>query len=668
MPGHRLPRKPAAARPRTLIVALSLMASILTGLATPASAAPSGVIVDAGGLADLALIPRSPGASAAPFTVTGTASNAVSVVATVSADNQANRIFRTTVGADGRFSLVGWIRVELVDHDVVIEAVDAQWARTPLANYTRVVAGDVFVVQGQSNAVQAGGTAHSEFARTYGGLGQSVTLETNRRWFVAASSGEGGAGGFGSHMAAVTVQETSVPMAIFNHANGGKPASFFQRDDANPFNLDTNYGRMLTRLNEARVTASVRATIYYQGENDQHQPEQHAALVPELIADWNDDFTMMDHTYVIQIREGCGVPPDFAVREIQRSFGERFEDVTTVSVNHVAGFDGCHYNPAGYAQIGDELSDLLLRDYYHRGGLVGIDSPLPYFARVGANDNTLELYFANQTDQVSGGAASQFVLSPGGSPATATASPGKLTLSFANTITVGSTLSNISDQVGLWFSPAGRSMLAVDGLTVAAPGTTVPGLGPDVTRPSRASQMRLTETGPGQVSIDWMAATDDVAVDHYDLYRSENGGGFSLLDSTQGLSLVDNGAVAGGSYSYYLRAVDAAGNAGWRNGIQTITLAGLNVDTERPSTPTGLRVVVNGDQATLVWGASTDNVGVTGYVIYNATDNAEIQTTGDATTTTINGLPPGQHQFFVKAFDAAGNTSWRTNTVLAAIL
>ncbi len=666
MHGYRLTGTPAAARPTAMIVALTLIAAVLTGLASPASAAPAGVVLDSGGLADLAVIPRSPGATAASFTVTGTATNAVSVVATVSTVNQANRTFRSSVAADGTFSLVGWIRVELQDHDVLIEAVDAQWVRTPLASYTRVVAGDVFVVQGQSNAVRNGGSAHSEFARTYGGLGQSVTAEANRRWFVAAPAGVGGAGGFGSHMAAVTVQETGVPMAIFNHANGGKPASFFQRDDADPFNLDTNYGRMLTRLSEARVTDKVRATVYYQGESDQNQPQQHATLVPELIADWNDDFTLMDRTYVIQVREGCIVGSDLAVREAQRNFAQVSSEVTTVSANHIPGFDGCHYDAAGYGQIGDELSELLLRDYYRRADLVGIDSPLPYFARVGDVGNTVELYFANRDDVVSGGAANQFVLSAGGSATTAVASPGKLVLTFSDTVAVGSALSNISDQTGLWLSPAGRSMLAVDGLSVGSAGATVPGLGLDVTRPSRANQMQLTETGPGQATIVWSAANDDVGVDHYDLYRSTGGGGFTVVGSSQGLSVVDDAVAAGETYSYYLRAVDAAGNIGWRNGIRTISLSGGNADTERPSTPTGLRVSVSGSQATLTWNASTDNVGVTGYVIYDADDGAMIRTVG-ATTATITGLPVGQHRFFVKAIDAAANHSWRTNTGLARI-
>ncbi|MES9604005.1 glycosyl hydrolase family 18 protein [Actinomadura sp. NPDC000929] len=79
-------------------------------------------------------------------------------------------------------------------------------------------------------------------------------------------------------------------------------------------------------------------------------------------------------------------------------------------------------------------------------------------------------------------------------------------------------------------------------------------------------------------------------------------------------------------------------------------------DTEAPSAPSGLRST--GKTATsvsLAWTASTDNVGVTGYDVYNGSAKAASVT---GTSTTVGGLSAKTaYTFTVKAKDAAGNTS-----------
>ncbi|WP_329087387.1 glycoside hydrolase family 18 chitinase [Actinomadura citrea] len=79
-------------------------------------------------------------------------------------------------------------------------------------------------------------------------------------------------------------------------------------------------------------------------------------------------------------------------------------------------------------------------------------------------------------------------------------------------------------------------------------------------------------------------------------------------------------------------------------------------DTEAPSAPSGLRST--GKTATsvsLAWGASTDNVGVTGYDVYNGSAKAA---SVSGTSTTVGGLSAKTaYSFTVKAKDAAGNTS-----------
>ncbi|WP_238412209.1 PQQ-dependent sugar dehydrogenase [Saccharothrix deserti] len=87
-------------------------------------------------------------------------------------------------------------------------------------------------------------------------------------------------------------------------------------------------------------------------------------------------------------------------------------------------------------------------------------------------------------------------------------------------------------------------------------------------------------------------------------------------------------------------------------------------DTEAPTPPRNLRST--GKSATsvsLAWDASTDNVGVTGYVVHR--DGAQAGT-ADGTSTTVSGLTAGTaYRFTVRARDAAGNLSPSSNEITA---
>ncbi|NDU74408.1 chitinase [Actinomadura sp. DSM 109109] len=79
-------------------------------------------------------------------------------------------------------------------------------------------------------------------------------------------------------------------------------------------------------------------------------------------------------------------------------------------------------------------------------------------------------------------------------------------------------------------------------------------------------------------------------------------------------------------------------------------------DTEAPSAPSGLRSTgKTATSVTLAWNAATDNVGVTGYDVYNGSAKAASVT---GTGTTVGGLSARTaYTFTVRARDAAGNTS-----------
>ncbi|MEV4106610.1 fibronectin type III domain-containing protein [Nonomuraea sp. NPDC049695] len=113
------------------------------------------------------------------------------------------------------------------------------------------------------------------------------------------------------------------------------------------------------------------------------------------------------------------------------------------------------------------------------------------------------------------------------------------------------------------------------------------------------------------------------------------------------------------------RASDLTGSAsvrvsGWNTA--TLTVPTGPPDTESPTVPGNLRTTgKTSSSVSLAWDAATDNVGVTGYDVYNGT---ALATTVTGTTATVSGLAAGTpYTFTVRARDAAGNSSGPSNAV-----
>lgn len=84
-------------------------------------------------------------------------------------------------------------------------------------------------------------------------------------------------------------------------------------------------------------------------------------------------------------------------------------------------------------------------------------------------------------------------------------------------------------------------------------------------------------------------------------------------------------------------------------------------DTEAPTTPTNLAVTGSTSSTiSLSWTASTDNIMVATYDIYL---DGTLKTSSSSNSITVTGLNPSTtYSFYVKAKDAAGNTSSQSNT------
>ncbi|WP_428225428.1 reprolysin-like metallopeptidase [Flavobacterium sp.] len=181
-------------------------------------------------------------------------------------------------------------------------------------------------------------------------------------------------------------------------------------------------------------------------------------------------------------------------------------------------------------------------------------------------------------------------------------------------------------------------------------GTTVA----DTTSPSTVT-VSASGTTASATNLSWTAATDNIGVTGYNVYQ--NG---VLKTTTTATSLAVSGLSASTTYSFYVVARDAAGNTSANSNTVTVTTAAA-ADTTAPTTVSALASGTTASATNLSWTVATDNIGVTGYNVYQ---NGVLKTTTTTTSLAVSGLSASTtYNFYVVAKDAVGNTSANSNTV-----
>jgi chitodextrinase len=175
---------------------------------------------------------------------------------------------------------------------------------------------------------------------------------------------------------------------------------------------------------------------------------------------------------------------------------------------------------------------------------------------------------------------------------------------------------------------------------------------PDTVAPSVPANLQAPTVNVNQVVLTWNNSSDNVGVPTYEVYRD---GVFLAAAPTN--TYTDSSVSANTPYSYQVRAKDGATPPNFSNLSTALPVTTPAAgDTEDPSVPANLHTTgVTGNSISLAWNASTDNVGVTDYIVTrNGVDLAPV--TG---TTLVDGfLASGvTYTYTVRARDAANNQS-----------
>ncbi len=194
--------------------------------------------------------------------------------------------------------------------------------------------------------------------------------------------------------------------------------------------------------------------------------------------------------------------------------------------------------------------------------------------------------------------------------------------------------------------------------------TTLPS---DASAPTGPGSLTATVASNTQINLGWTASTDNIGVTGYRVERCHGVGcsNFVQIATAATLTFNNTALIQGNSYSYRVRATDAAGNLGAYSPIAT----GTTTDAISPTVPAGLFAMAQGPgQIAVTWTTSTDASNVIQYQIERC-QGAGCSTFSPVTTTVLTsftdtGLAANMpYSYRVRAIDGASNVSTYSATV-----
>ncbi len=256
-----------------------------------------------------------------------------------------------------------------------------------LESVGNIVCGDAYIIDGQSNAEandygKAVNPYTSDFLRSFGCADTDPAKSRLNLWGNAVSYDNQGAklqiGYWGIELGKMLIENNKIPVCIINGSVGGSRIDVHQRNEANPTDSTTIYGRLLWRIQKAGLTDGIRGAFWHQGENDQGAAgpsgrfgwEDYQQYFIDMSAAWKQDYPNIQHYYLFQIwPRSCAMTEngsDNTLREKQRTLPSLFSHMSVMSTLGIKPPGGCHYPPEGYAQIARLICPLVEHDNYGR--------------------------------------------------------------------------------------------------------------------------------------------------------------------------------------------------------------------------------------------------------------------------------------------------------------
>ncbi|NIJ55966.1 sialate O-acetylesterase [Dyadobacter arcticus] len=251
------------------------------------------------------------------------------------------------------FDMKPKITAEMADYDFEIYACKLTDS-VLIVKRTEIVAGDFYVISGQSNASAIHfGAWGSKYARTIARIPDNnpAVLPGDTLWIQSSWSWPY-AGAWGTELQKSILDNYGIPTCVINGALSGSFITAHNNRDAKDPGSPTLYGLLYSRIRVAKPKR-IKAFFWYQGEQEAIENiSNYGQEYDKLFKYWQMDYPQVEKFVVVQIPVlftdfyGAGT-----IREFQRKTKYVYPKTEHFSASGLPGFDGIHYDRPGYEEL-----------------------------------------------------------------------------------------------------------------------------------------------------------------------------------------------------------------------------------------------------------------------------------------------------------------------------
>lgn len=275
------------------------------------------------------------------------------------------------------FTLNPIIRAEKAEYSIKIYASDSDKDSTFIIEKKNIVAGDFYVIYGDSNAntqnvVPVDYYSTNKYIRTFGRFNQDIQREylaKDTTWSQNENYSFPKVGIWGTYLEEIIANRYDIPVCIITGGGPGMHIDLLSDRTSNPFVTGGLYNTFAYRVKKSGLIDHIKGFFFWHGVYELFSKTDAVAYdkkLRKLVGYFQQDFPNSKQFYIFQsdiVRFNL-TEAGADIRESERNMASIFPKTTPYSAIGLKGSDGVHYSVEGYKKLAEEMLQILEPKFY----------------------------------------------------------------------------------------------------------------------------------------------------------------------------------------------------------------------------------------------------------------------------------------------------------------
>ena len=304
------------------------------------------------------------------------------------------------------FALNPTIKAEKADYSLKIYASDNDKDSTFIVQKKSIVAGDFYVIYGDSNGNTQGVVTYyptNKYIRTFGTfnqdgqaagyMGKDTLWSVNENYFFPK------VGAWGTFLQESITNKYDIPVCVITGGGPGMYLDLLADRTDNPFSTGGVYNTFAYRVKKSGLIDHIKGFFFWHGVYELFSKTDAVAYdlkLRKLMVFFQQDFPNTKQFYLFQndmVRASFN-EAGADIRESQRNVASIFPKSTPYTAMGLKGSDGVHYSIDGYKKLSEEILQILEPQFYGKASNPNFLSPnLQKFFYADASHKTIKMIF-----------------------------------------------------------------------------------------------------------------------------------------------------------------------------------------------------------------------------------------------------------------------------------